>query len=89
MNNRKYPKLIMQKDIEYKNKKMNVAVYKTTYFYDIIISGDVKMLQDIKSKQEYANLLDYTIFEYPILIWDTTQTIDEAKFIYDMIEEMI
>ena len=87
--NRNYPELIMQKDITYKKKKINIAIYKTTYFYDIIISSDVKSLIKLRKLQEHANLIDYTIFEYPILIWDTTQTIDEAKFIYDMIEEMI
>jgi len=84
-----YPKLIMQKDIMYNDVIMKVSVYKTIYFYDIIISGDNKLLLKLKQQNEYANYMDYSKFGYPILIWDTTDKLDEAKYVVKEFEKMI
>ena len=78
-----YPKLIEEKPIG----EFTVSIYKTTYFYDIIISGDEKKLLELKKQNEYSNYMDYSKFGYPILIWDTCDTLDEAIYIMKEIEK--
>jgi len=82
-----YPKLIMQKDIMYNDVTMKISIYKTTHFYDIIISGDNKLLLELKMQNEYANYIDYSKFGYPILILDTTDKLDEAKYVVKEFEK--
>jgi len=80
----KYPKLIEERNIIYNSdNKINIAIYKTTYFYDIIISGDNNILLELKKQDKYANYIDYSNFGYPILVWDTTDSLDEAKYIVE------
>lgn len=85
----KEAEMIMQKYVTYKDIKIVVSIYKTTYFYDIIISSDKKSLQEIKD----INCIDSDILnenivgKTPMIVYDTTEDYKDALSIYNKIEE--
>ena len=84
------PILIIEKHITYEGSKLIASIYKTTYFYDIVLSANMKTLQDIKTANDIeSTIIKDSIFKAPILVYSTTEELKDIKQTYNKIEELL
>ena len=84
------PRLIIKKHITYEGSKLIVSIYETTYFYDIVLSANMKTLQDIKTANDMeSTIIKDSIFKAPILVYNTTEKLKDIKQTYNKIKELL
>lgn len=85
----KKPRLISEQIIKYKKQTLKIFIYKATHFYDVILSGNKKVLLKLQEKDEHWDYFERTIFSEPILVVATTTKLDDAKYVVEKIKGII
>lgn len=83
----------MKKALKIKSQKINdmvLSLCKTTYFYDIIIEGDINTLKKIKEKfKSESTIIEDGIYGNSILVLDTCDTEEDANILFKEYESRI
>jgi len=77
-----FPELIKKKDID---KNLTISIFKSGLFYDIIFSGNTEHLHKLREENESSHYIDRSLFDCPVLIWDTTDTLEDAEYIVEQL----
>jgi hypothetical protein len=85
---RNKPQEIMHKTIMHNHIK--ISIYKTILFYDIAAIGDMEYLKKIKKQYlSESHIIKNSWFGKPLIVLDTFTELEDAKRVYDKIEDIL
>jgi hypothetical protein len=81
------PEKLGEREINYHGHKLKIGIYRTTFFYDILIIGDEKAIRKLRKENDLDGIvLVDSIFNECAIVYDTADTIGDAKNLFDNLE---